>query len=63
MICPTRRFKAAGSRNNFWNTRPAANITNTGVLKIRDAKEHRLEIPGSFPNNCGADGTNWEAVL
>ncbi len=44
------------------NTRPAENITNTGVFKIRDAKKHRLEIPVRFQITAAqADSPSWEA--
>jgi hypothetical protein len=44
------------------NTRPAENITNTGVFKIRDEKKHRLEIPVRFQITAPQAGsTSWEA--
>ena len=44
------------------NTRPAENITNTGVFKIRDAKKRRLEIPVRFQITAAQAGSpSWEA--
>jgi hypothetical protein len=44
------------------NTRPAENITNTGVFKIRDAKKRWREIPVRFQITAApADAPSWEA--
>jgi hypothetical protein len=44
------------------NTRPAENITNTGVFKIRDAQKHRREIPIRFQLTADRAGSpGWEA--
>ncbi len=44
------------------DTRPAENITNTGILKIRDAKKRRLEIPVRFQIIAAQAGSpGWEA--
>ena len=44
------------------NARPAENITNTGVFKIRDAKKRWLEIPVRFQITAAqADSPGWEA--
>jgi len=40
--------------------RPAENFTNSGVLKIRDSKGRRIEIPVRFETR--ATPTNWQAV-
>jgi len=44
------------------NARPVESITNTGVLKIRDAQKRWLEIPVRFQITAGrADSPGWEA--
>jgi len=44
------------------NTRPAENITNTGVFKIRDAKKRWLKIPVRFQITAAqADSPGWDA--
>ena len=44
------------------NTRPAESLTNTGVLKIRDAQRRWLEIPVRFQITAAvADSPGWEA--
>lgn len=44
------------------NTRPAENITNTGVFKIRDAKKRWLKIPVRFQITAAQAGSpSWEA--
>jgi len=46
----------------LYNTRPAENITNTGVFKIRDAKKRWLEIPVRFQiTTVQADSPSWDA--
>ena len=46
----------------LYNTRPAENITNTGVFKIRDAKKRWREIPVRFQITAApADSPGWEA--
>jgi hypothetical protein len=39
---------------------PATNFTQTGVLKIRDGKGKRLEVPVQF--QISVTGSNWQAV-
>jgi hypothetical protein len=46
----------------LFETRPAENFTNTGVLQIRDAKKHWLEIPVRFQATVvQTDPSSWEA--
>ena len=39
---------------------PAENFTNTGVMKIRDAKGKRIEIPAKF--EIIVTPTNWQSI-
>jgi hypothetical protein len=39
---------------------PATNYTQTGVLKIRDGKGRRIEVPVQF--QISVTGSNWQAV-
>ena len=41
-------------------TQPSENFTNNGVLKIRDAKGHSLEIPVRF--EVLITSTNWQSI-
>ena len=42
--------------------RPATNFTQTGVLKIRDAKGQRTEFPDAVPNHCRGNRRHVELV-